>query len=380
MIIGLKRGGAEKALVSLIDETSLARGLQHMVVSLTDEGVYGSYLVKKGVSVYTLGLRNFWGVFSVFARLVKIIRICRPDIVHTWMYHADFLGGLAARFEGRSKVVWGVHSFDLKRGGSRVTRVIQKLCALLSSRVPSRIICVAESSKKIHEEIGYDTSKIIVIPNGFDISQAKVDEDVVRGVRASWGVQDNELVIGCVGRFHPAKDHRNFVRAAGHLFSRGVKARFVMIGPGVDWDNTQLVGWIDAAHIRDRVVLLGERSDIPVLLKAFDIFCSSSRTEAFPLVVGEAMVLGRSMVVTDVGDSRLLAGESAICVKPEDSVALADALEKMVNLPERERELLGRQGRDRIEKYFTVERNAQRIVEVYKGVLDSGAEFGGSRP
>jgi glycosyltransferase involved in cell wall biosynthesis len=373
VIISLGRGGAEMVLRRLVEaHTTPKSPVRHSVIVLKDIGVHGQPLLDAGIDVHCLGMRGVWNVPSVLFRLVKSLRQLKPDLVQTWMYHADLLGGWAAHWLG-FPVIWGIHSYDLSQGGSRSTRWVQKICAWSSRRVPTRILCVAEASKRIHVSLGYDAERMTVIPNGFNVDMPEVTAESVRALRHSIGVKDHELLVGCVGRFNPAKDHKNFVQAAAQVLRQNHDARFLMVGTGLLEGNAILSKWIWASGCDpSRLIRLGERSDVPLLLASMDVFCSASRTEAFPLVVGEAMVMGRAMVVTDVGDTAVLVGDTAILVPPRDPKALADGLLRVLALTTAEREEMGRSAQARVRSNFTFAAIMKRFEQVYAEVIPQG--------
>lgn len=371
IIIGLGRGGAEMVLTRLVEAHRANSDYEHIVVSLTDLGRYGAQLIKMGVPVYALGLKSVFDLPRVFWSLVRQLRKLKPNVVQTWMYHADLLGGLAAKLAGGPPVIWGIHSVDLKRGASRTTRMIQRLCALSSSWLPELIICVAEASRRSHIAVGYDATRMMVISNGFDVEPTAISSAEVEQFRTEHGLRAGHVVVGCVGRFHPAKDHRNFVEAAVLLGPKFPQARFMMVGAGLDANNSALKSWIAAGGMSDRFVLLGERSDVPLCLCAMDVFCSSSRTEAFPLVVGEAMVLARPSVVTDVGDTALLVGDTAILVDRESPQALACGLSTLLGAAVKKREALGQRAHARVCREFSIGLMTSRTVSAYNHALQS---------
>ncbi|EIM31314.1 glycosyltransferase [Leptothrix ochracea L12] len=371
VIIGLGRGGAEMMLKRLVEAHQGNTSYQHEVISLTTMGVYGDALQAMGVPVHALGLRGVLGVPRVLWALQRLIRQIQPDVVQTWMYHADLLGGLAAKVAGGMPVIWGIHSLDLKRSGSHPTRVVQKLCAWSSSWLPSRILCVAEASRRVHVALGYDAQRITVIPNGFDAEPAPIAAEAVAALRAELGMTAGQVLIGCVGRFNPAKDHRNFVEAAARVAQRRPEARFLMVGTGLDKDNAILWSWIAVTGCAERFFLLGERSDVPRLLAAMDVFCSSSRTEAFPLVVGEAMVMARPSVVTDVGDTALLVGDTARVVERENPQALAQGLLDLLAMSAEDRAAMGGRAHARLQREFSMRRARERTEAVYAQVVAS---------
>jgi glycosyltransferase involved in cell wall biosynthesis len=307
--------------------------------------------------------------------LISTIKRIRPDIVQTWMYHADLFGGLAAWFAGVPYVIWGVHSTDLVSGGtSRITRVVQRLCALVSNIVPNTIVCVAEASKRAHAQVGYDVKRMVVVPNGFNVSQLVATKEQRDTLRAQCGINANEVVIGSLGRFNSDKDPHNFVRAAGLLSRQHSHLRFLMVGRGLNSENTELNGWIVNTGHKDRFVLLGERADVPVCLAAMDVLCLHSRTEAFPLAVGEAMAMGVPCVVTDVGDAAMLVADTGVVVPKEDSVALARGLALLLTMSPEERHLVGTKARARIHAEFTIERTLERFEAIYKNATSKGRQ------
>ena len=167
IISGLNDGGAEAVLFRLCTHDTAH---QHVVISLSDEGKYGQQLLGKGIVVHALGMRPNRPSPLAFWRLVRLLRSHKPDVVQTWMYHADLLGGLAARMAGIKTIVWGIHHTTLEPGKSKKTTIwIAKLLAKLSWWLPSRIAVCAQRAMDVHEALGYDRSKMRFIPNGYDL-------------------------------------------------------------------------------------------------------------------------------------------------------------------------------------------------------------------
>lgn len=371
IIVGLDVGGAETMLKRLI-ESDPASIHETVVVSLTSLGVIGESLRARGVCVHTLGLRSAFGIPLVLWRLVRLIRATRPDIVQTWMYHADLLGGLAARMAGNRHVIWGIRTTDIRAGGSSATVIVRWLCAWISRWVPSVIVCAAEASRQSHIAVGYDATKMVVVPNGCDFAWLKASFEERQSLREQCGINQDEVVLGSLGRFHADKDQENFVRAAGLLAPQYPQLRFFMVGRGLVWDNLQLVEWIDRTGCKDRFVLLGERKDVPQCLAAMDIFCLHSRTEGFPNVLAEAMAMGLPCVTTDVGDAAILLADTGVVVPQGDSAALAQGVERLLALEHDARHALGRRAKALVEAKFSMARARERFEEIYRQVLDKG--------
>lgn len=369
IIVGLNVGGAELMLNRLIEAHLPSNEYEHVVVSLTSLGAVGARLQAQGVEVQALKLRGAWDVLPKLGKLMRILQQMRPDVVQTWMYHADFLGGLAARMVGNKNVIWGIRTTDVSAGGSRATAGLRWLCARLSCWVPHTIVCAAEASRRAHVTLGYRADRMAVVPNGFDLRRLNATPTQVAALRSDCGFASDAMVVGTLGRFNADKDQLNFVRAAGLFAKKHPKAHFLMIGRGCDAANAQLMSWITASGCADRFVLLGERSDAPVCLAAMDMFCLSSRTEGFPNVVGEAMAMSKVCVVTDVGDATYLLGECGVVVPKEDSAALMEGMARLAGLSAAERALLGEQARARIASKFTMERTCERFEAIYANVL-----------
>ena len=369
VIVGLDVGGAELMLLRLITSQVQVGIVEHRVVSLTTMGEVGSRLQQMGVPLHTLEMRGALSAIRVFIRLLLLIRRAQPDVVQTWMYHADLLGGLAARVAGVGKVIWGIRTTDAMAGGSQITGLVRKLCAWLSPIVPHRIVCAAEASRRTHIGVGYDAAKMTIIPNGYDLSAMESSWQQKTTLRLQCSIGSNDVVVGYLGRFHPAKDQENFVRAVGLLASKNLNVKFMMVGRHLDADNRELNGWISATGHADRFILLGEKSNPAVCLAAMDIFCLSSLTEGFPNVVAEAMAMGLPCVVTDVGDSALLVSDTGVVVPKEDSPALAAGLQQIINLPAAQRIAMGQRARQIVVSKYSLASASAAFESVYKAVL-----------
>lgn len=369
IIVGLNVGGAELMLKRLIASHSQSPDYTHRVISLTELGKVGEDLQAIGIPVIALGMRNGLDIWRAFLGLRNQLATERPDIVQTWMYHADLLGGLAARSLGMRQIIWGIRTTEIRAGGSGVTRLIRKACGLLSPFIPSKIVCAAHAGRQLHEAVGYSASKMLVVPNGFDLEKLVATPGQVAAIRQHVGLGSEHRVIGSVGRFNPVKDQRNFVQAAGFLARQHTNLRFLMVGRDLDRNNTLLMRWIADTGKPECFILLGERSDVPACLAAIDIFCLHSRTEGFPNVVGEAMAMARPCVVTDVGDAAFLVADTGLVVPKEDAQALSAGLEKLLSLPAAELHDLGQRARQRIHANFTMDHARQQFEQVYHQLL-----------
>lgn len=369
LIVGLEKGGAEMMLRRLVEANiHAASGLRHVVVSLTDLGFHGAALRAQGAEIHALGLRGPVALLLGVFRLAVLLWRLKPGIVQTWMVHSDLLGGLAARLVGVPHVIWGVRTTDYSVE-SHSTRAVRWLCARLSSMVPSKIVCAAQASLLASAQAGYDSRKLMIIPNGFDVAALRAHAGAGVAIRQQCGWQPGHVVVGCLGRYNPAKDHANFVSAAALLVARHPACRFLMVGRGLTPANATLMALIQATGFADRFILLGERSDPAACLDAMDVFVLSSRTEGFPNALGEAMAMGVPCVSTDGGDAAFLLGEAGPVVPTRDPVALAQAVSHVLAMPESDRKALGAKGRLRVESEFSMAAAAQKFNNLYQVLL-----------
>lgn len=364
VITTLGPAGAETMLARIAAGMDNTR-FENEVVSLTGILDLAEQMQSTGMRVRTLAMKRWMPNPLLVMRLADWIRESKPDVIQTWMYHSNLVGALAARLAGDVPVVWGIHhsSFDPKVDKFR-TLLVNRACALLSRKLPARIVCCSEASLREHKRLGYATKKLQVIPNGFDLEQLKPDPVARISIREELGIPEGGLLIGMAARFHPHKDHRNFISAAARLHQQMPEIHFLLCGLDVNWQNSQLARWIDAAGIRDCCHLLGTRQDMPRLFAAMDIATTASRSEAFPVVIGEAMACGTPCVVTDVGDSAMIVDQTGVVVPPGDSRALADGWRKLIQAGPDVRRRLGMAARCRIRRHFEL----QTIVERYQAI------------
>lgn len=367
IIVGLNVGGAETMLKRLIESDPVSIH-ETIVVSLTSLGVIGESLRARGVCVHTIEISSFWNSPIIFLRLIRLVRQYQPTIVQTWMYHADFLGGLAARLAGSSSVVWNIRSTAIPQGIFSITFWLVRLCAICSYFIPDRIICCANSAKTAHIKLRYAAHKMTVIPNGYDFSAFELDLNLRAKVRLELGLNDGDMVIGVVGRFDPLKDFHNFVTAASYIAAKRDNVKFMMVGRENEWSNATLRGWIEEADLAKSFHLAGQQTDVAYYLSAMDVFCLSSVNEAFPNVVVEAMAMGLPCVVTQAGDAADILGDDDFVVPVKDPVSLADALLRMCHLDSFDRKLLGEINLKKVREEYGIEKIRRKYEEVYDEV------------
>ena len=370
LITGLNTGGAEMMLYQVLCQMN-RDAFRAEVISMIEIGALGEKIAKLGIRVRTLHMRPGIPDPRALWRLVSMLKEQPPDLMQTWMYHANLMGSIAAKLAQDIPIIWGIHhsNFDPQKSKRR-TIWTMKAAALLSSRIPRGVICCGEAPRRVHVQIGYDARKITVIPNGFDLMSFYPDPLARVSVRRELGIPSEAPVIGLVARFHPKKDHRTFIAAAGLLHQTRPDAYFVLCGDGIGPENQELARWIQQAGIGHHCKLLGIREDMPRLMAALDVATSSSSYgEGFPIVLGEAMACGVPCVATDVGDSALIVGSTGRVVTAQQPQSLAQAWNELLGLSQEQRSRLGREARQRIEQNFSLPVIVRRYENLYKELV-----------
>lgn len=362
IIIGLNVGGAELMLKRLVESHSSTPGIEHDIVSLTDLGVIGPELAAGGIKIYCLGMTSIAAFPKAFFKLRRLLKQLKPDVVQTWMYHSDFIGGIAARAIGIKNIYWNVRNTKLS-GRGFFNLIFRLFCSLLSYFVPKSIVYVSNSAKNEHISLGYSKSKSVVIFNGFDVELLSFSESSRVCLRKEWGLNDGVFLISSIGRYAEAKDHLTFIKAVKKAMVRNDDIHAVLVGKGIK-DNEILLSEI--AGFNERFLLLDARSDISAVLSASDLFCLHSITEGFPNVLGEAMAVGRPCITTKAGDAELILNNQSMTFDVGDVENISNKILEVSLMSLQERLYLGSVNRKRIVDNYKLSDVADRYLELYR--------------
>ena len=361
VITGLGSGGAQVALCGILERLRPPQ-FEHVVVALGSEAAL-SPRVANAATLHHLGMHADSLKSRDVFRLRRILRAENPDLLHAWMYHANLMATLAAR---TTPLLWGIHhSLGDIAVEKRKTRAVIRMNAWLSWK-PRRILYASAAAASQHENMGFRKGRSVVIPNGYDLDAFAPDETARVRVRGKLDIPADAFVVGMVARVHPTKDHENFLRAAARFLPDHHDAMFVLVGEGASMDNRNLATLIDALRLRAHVRLCGRREDVASLNAAFDIATLSSRSEAFPNAVAEAMACAVPCVATDVGDVAAIIGDAGAIVPPRDPDALNSGWNRLAALGARGRQALGARARQRIVERYKLDSIASRHGNLYR--------------
>lgn len=367
VITGLNSGGAEAVLYRLVSG-DVQSGNRHTVISMMDRGAYAARLKQVGCPVLCLGMPRGRLTARGLVALYRHLKRQQPDVVQTWMYHANMVGGLIARMAGIHNIVWGIRQSNLDRDkNSRLTLAVIRISAWFSGCVPARIICCSNHAIQLHASIGFCSGKMTLIHNGFDLNQFDRNRDTRDKTRRRLHLDGNTPVIGMVARFDPLKDHQNLIAALQIVRERGGSFICLLVGAGMTPANKQMKTLLEQAGLKDCVRLLGPLDDVAAIMNALDLHVLSSAGESFPNVLAEAMACGTPCVTTAVGDAALIVGDQGWTVPPRCAPALANAI--LAALAERASQPCRWQqrqttGRDRIVQRYALD----RMTDAYRNL------------
>lgn len=324
-------GGAEAMLRNLV--TAMDASRWRTLVVVVDGRAWPEEMAQlqaAGAETHDLKSHAFLRPSTLW-KLLRLIRELRPDVVQTWMHHADFVGGWCARLAGVKHVVWGIHCREIHRnpGDSDLKMALFKWMISGSSRVvPTRIVSCSDAAVADHTAIGYPRSAMTWVPNGIDTSRFNPDAKARAALRKELRVPEQAPLIGFVGRFHEMKDLSTWLRAAAILQARKPETHFWLCG-GDEWDLGDCArAALSVMPCRHQVHFTPFRQDPERVYPTLDIFSLSSRTEACPMTVMEAISCGVPCVTTDVGDCERLVEKTGRVVPAGDAEALARAWEE----------------------------------------------------
>lgn len=360
----LSYGGAQRQLITL------ANGLIHQGHAVMIAVYYRpgemEDLLDPNVQFIHLNKMDRWDLFGPFRLLLNLARDFKPDILHGYLSTSNILTLFVKPFFPKIPVVWGKR--DLPKSYSNYD-LFQRLIFMLEpvlSHFSDLIIFNSYCGLQFALDNGYPRSKLHIINNGVDTGQFEINGSAGQRLREKWGISDRERLCGIVGRIHPEKDHITFIKAAYSVCQKNSFVRFVCIGSGKMAYEDQLKKLSHDLGLDGRLLWAGAQTDMQSVYNALDILVSSSFSESFPNVILEAMACGVPCVVTDVGDSAQIVGETGIVVPARDPQALANGLEEILTRLEQ----IDPEGiRSRVIENFSVENLVRRTEDVLVGII-----------
>lgn len=346
-------------------------GITSKVINLGVSTHLRDQFEQAGVSVVSLDMMPSLGYIPLGVRKLRSeIESFEPHIVQGWMYHANLMLTLARiGRHNSSKMFWNIRRGldDLSKRSIKTQYVIK--ANRMFSRWSNGILYCSNESKRQHEDYGFSELHSHVVENGFNTDRFSFSEVARKTVRDELGLDDNDIVIGCIARYDVAKGHMFLIKAFANLINEGLDAKLILVGRGITGHNDEIMNALSELGLVSGVHLLGERDDVENIYAALDIYCSPSLNEGFPNVISEAMSVGVPCVVTDTGASRGLVRDSGRVVQPGQVTQLTEALKELLAMNGEERRKLGQKARQIITTQYGLESAVEQYSLIYHRVV-----------
>ncbi len=360
LITELAPAGAERCVFELARR--LDRERFEVEVAALRGGAVAGWLEQEGIPVTVLNVRGKWDLGKINT-LADLLKDREFDILHTHLFHADFVGRLAAARARTPHLVHTVHIAEQR------FRPWQFAFARWTRQRCQKIIAVSESARDHHAAKAHlSLESYQVIHNGIDIAAYSLDESARVQLRNEWNVTDDEVLVAFVGRLDHQKGLDVLLEAFKRLHQQGCSPRLVVAGDGPQRDMLEC--FIATEPAGQNIIPLGYTNDVRGVLSAADILAMPSRWEGFGLAAAEAMAAGLPVVATSVPGLKdvCVDEQTALLVQPDDSDALARKIGQLTADAEL-RDRLGQAGRQRVEQMFDISKMVAAHEQLYRTLL-----------
>lgn len=362
----LDYGGAETQVVQLALRLK-SRGWEVLIVSMLHPKAHVEVMEKANIPVYSLGMARGVPGLGGLLRLIRILKIQQPHIVHSHMVHANLIARISRLFTKITVLISTAHNITegdrWREIAYRITDGLSELTTNVSQAAVGRYIQVGAVPR----------SKIRFVPNGVDTNCFMMDNKVRERMRGQLDL-NNRFVWLAVGRLEAVKDYPNMLNAFAKINSHPLRPLLLIAGRGpLQRDIEEL---INKMSLNEYVRLLGIRSDVPFLMQAVDAYIMSSAWEGLPMVLLEAAAAGLTIVATDVGGNGeiVINNKSGFTVPPKNSEALSIAITKVMSMSCEDRQQFGLAGRKHVLECYDLDRVADQWVALYHELLSAKAK------
>lgn len=354
LITGLGMGGAEKVITNLADNMI---GLGHDVTLVYMIGEAVVLPQSKKIDIIFLNFKK--NPISALVKFIRILKLKRPDVVHSNMYHANIFARISRIFNPLPKLISTSHS-DFE--GGRVRMFIYALTSPLATISTN----VSEQAKnKLVAAGAVNPNKILVVNNSVDINKFKKNDEYRAQYREQFNLKEDDICLLAVGRFHPAKDYSTLIRIFDQLRYKEKNIKLFIVGDGEL--RASIEAKIKTFALDDKVILLGIRQDIPQLMNMCDIFISTSAWEGFGLVLAEAMACSKRVIASkNAGFMEILGKDSEYLIEVGNVNEFSKAIENLIHLDPKQTKLIEDENRKIIESRFSSEIIMNKWLQLYE--------------
>jgi glycosyltransferase involved in cell wall biosynthesis len=354
VIQSLDNGGCENFLLRCLP---LMTKVNNRILTLKCKGDLAGKFEKAGIKVGCL--KGKW------INLVSYAKETNPDLVVTYLFHADLLGRIYLGLLTKYKPIPYLRT-TYNYSKYRWVRLFEKFT---SSMVP-KYLANSNSVKDFYvKRLGVEANKITVIPNGIDLKDYIISKTTREKLRQSASVNKDEVVITCVANFHPSKGHEYLLRAFAEVFKKRKNTWLWLVGDGEERKN--ILKLSKELLINKRTIFWGKRNDVPIILGLSDIFVLPTLFEGMSNAILEAMASGLPVVASRITEnSEIISSEKdGLLVRTENVSEMVEALEKLIKESKLGKEISNR-AKEKISEMYNISNIAENLdgflVEVYR--------------
>jgi len=359
LTIGLDVGGFENMLLKTLPR--LQNKFDNRVCCIRGRGIIGKKLELEGVKVCYLELKGIWDVGAIF-RFRKVVRDFAPDLLVTYLIHADLFGRIFGKLFGIKKVV-------CSQRGSLLNwdwlRILDRLTGFL---VDKYLVQTGVARKKLAERLKQPFSKFVVIPNGLDLSNYDFKLDI-RKKKKDLRLDPRSFNIICVSNLRMKKGHEYLLKAFEMVYRKNKSLDLLIVG-----DGDRKRGLLDQTRnysSKNNIFFLGQRSDVRELLRISDIFVLATETEGMSNAILEAMASGLPIVTTNIPENCELVedGKTALLVETREVKELKNAMLKIIENPLLARKL-GKEARNVVSRKYNIDMVVKKLGNFYNFICE----------
>ncbi len=366
-------GGAEEVLITEVEGLDKTRFAPFVCV-LSEKGPVGEQIENRGFPVVALHrMKSHRFDPRIVRDLYRLIKTEKADVVHTHLYDGNKYGRLAAGLARVPAIISHYHNVYPRR------RIKYHLINRVLANLNDRILAVSQAVKESVVRFDRISPEMIeVLYNGIDpLNFSGEFED--SGVRQRFGVKPEDFLIGVVARLEEQKGHIYLFRALRQLIPDFPQIKVLVVGDGTL--RPVLEAKVLEMELSDKVLFVGTRKNIPEILAALDLFILPSLWEGFSLAILEALAMGTPVIASAVGGAPevIRSGHNGLLIPPGEESDLVTGVREAI-LDPRKYKQMGRQGKETVDRKFTLARHLTRLQDIYLEVLaQKGRRSVGSR-
>ncbi|MFW6285739.1 MAG: glycosyltransferase [Nanoarchaeota archaeon] len=357
-ITGLGRGGAEVMLFKILP--LLKNKYDIVLVSLLGKSEVGKEISKKGINVIYLNSKGF-NLFKSIFNFRRVIKQFKPDLLFTFLIHADVFGRVFGKMFGVKKVYCSI-----RNDYSKVTKfyLFDRFSRFLVDKYVPNSYSLYDY---LENKVKVDRKKIIVIPNAIDLNDIYSQINSSFDLRKKFKINKNRSILVSIGRFKKQKDYPTLIRAINILKNKfRLKVSLILIGYGDEEKN--LKSLVNELGLNDEVYFPGNCYDDRFsIVKQSDVFVLPSLTEGMSNAILEAMSLKKAIIVSNIEQNKVLIknNENGLTFRVGNSDDLAKKIERLIRDGKLIKDLGKKAYNDINEKY-----ELEGVIKQFEKVID----------